>query len=97
MKAHLLSTVLKTLESIPTEEQARIIAHVKTLEENPKDLVVKKLKGKIQELIVRQYRIVFCIKDTDIYVIDLFKKQSKKTPKRVIEHAVQILRHLSHP
>ena len=57
-------------------------------------LDIKQLSGKIRELIVRQYRLVFFRKEEIIYVIDIFKKQSQKTPRRIIERAERLYQSL---
>lgn len=53
-------------------------------------ILVKPIKGKIKELSVKQYRIIFCQIGDVIYAIAGFKKQSKKTPHRIIERAEQM-------
>ena len=51
--------------------------------------------GKVKEIIVKQYRVVFFTIGTTGYVVDVFKKQSRKTPKRIIERAERIYRSMS--
>ena len=50
-------------------------------------LLIKPLKGEIMELSVKQYRIIFFRAAMFIYVIDVFKKQSEKTPIKIIRRA----------
>lgn len=84
----ILHDVLTFLDSIAEEDSAKIYAHLKLLEENyTEGLNVKQLKGKIREIIVKQYRIIFFRKTNIIYIVDAFKKQTQKTPKRIIERA----------
>jgi phage-related protein len=58
-------------------------------------LVIKKLRGKVKELVVGQCRIVFFAVGSTIYVIDAFKKQSQKTPRSVIERATDLYNQLN--
>jgi|SRR3989338_9742639 len=96
MKIHILDAVSKFLDSIPVEDSAKITAHLKSFQENrTESLIVKPLKGKIKEIVVRQYRIIFFIKGTAGYVVDAFRKQSAKTPKRVIERVEKIYKGIS--
>ncbi len=91
----ILHDVLVFLDGIADEDSAKIYAHLKSLEENHTEgLRVKQLKGKIKEIIIKQYRIVFFKKMNAIYIIDAFKKQTQKTPKRVIERAEKIYKNL---
>lgn len=87
----ILNDVSDFLDEISGEDAAKIAAHLKSLEENRTEgLRVKTLKGRIKELIVKQYRVV-CFKIGAMwFVVDVFKKQSKKTPRRVIERAEKI-------
>lgn len=96
MDIQIPSNVSKFLEELSREDDAKIAAHLKSLATDQTDgLLIKPLKGKIKELIVRQYRIVFFkIGDTG-YVVDVFRKQSKKTPKRIIERAEKIYRDIN--
>lgn len=93
MRIVILDDVLDFLKSLSREEDAKIMAHLKSLELNQTEgLIIKPLKRKVKELIVKQNRIVFFrIGDTG-YVVDAFKKQSKKTPERIIERAEKIYR-----
>lgn len=95
MRIVILDDVLDFLKSLSREEDAKIMAHLKSLELNQTEgLTIKPLKGKIKELVVKQNRIIFFrIGDTG-YVVDVFKKQSKKTPKRIIERAEKIYRNI---
>lgn len=93
MNIQILDDVADFLGKLSEEDDAKIAAHLKSLATNQTEgLTIKPLKGKIKELIVRQYRIVFFRIDNTGYVVDAFKKQSKKTPRRIIERAEKIYR-----
>ena len=85
---HLFSDVADFINRLSESDAAKVYAHIEALKRGyGETLIIKSLKGKIKEIVVRQYRIVFFqIADT-IYIADVFKKQSKKTPKRIIEKA----------
>ena len=96
MSLQVLDTVIEFLESLPADDAAKIAAHLKSLEmDQTEGLTIKPLKGKIKEIVVKQYRVVFFRTGTRGYVVDVFRKQSKKTPKRVIERAERIYRDMS--
>ena len=96
MKLHILDAVNKFLESITDEDSAKIAAHLKSLQDNRTEgLIIKPLQGKIKEIAIRQYRVVFFVTGAAGYAVAAFKKQSKKTPKRVIEQAERILRDIT--
>lgn len=95
MDIKILDNVSKFIERLPEDDSAKILAHLKSLEENHTEgLLIKTLKGRIKEIVVRQYRITFFNIGTTIYVVDAFKKQSQKTPKRIIEKAERIYKGL---
>lgn len=96
MNLRVLDTVIEFLESLPADDAAKIAAHLKSLEmDQTEGLTIKPLKGKIKEIVVKQYRIVFFGIGTKGYVVDAFRKQSKKTPKRIIERAEKIYRDMN--
>lgn len=83
-----LSEVNDFINKLSNDDAAKILAQLKSLENGwTEALIIKSLKGKIRELIVGQYRIVFFGHGNTIYVIDAFRKKSQKTPKRIIEKA----------
>ncbi len=85
---HIAKDALRAIEDLPQKESARIYSHLDALEDNEvMGLVIKTLRGKVQELVVRQYRVVFFRIDGDIHVRAVFKKQSRKTPRHIIEKA----------
>lgn len=91
MHIRIFDDVSDFLSKIPEDGSAKILAHLKSLQENRTEgLTIKPLKGKIKEILVRQYRVIFFSIGTTGYVVDAFKKQSRKTPKRIIERAEKI-------
>lgn len=95
MAIRILDNVKKFMDKLKEDDSAKILAHLKSLEENHTEgLTIKTLKGKIKEIIVRQYRIIFFTIGTTIYIVDAFKKQSQKTPKRIIKKAEEIYKGL---
>lgn len=87
----LLESVRDFLEKLPAEERGRIAENVQNLQDDDFRLVtIKTLHGPIKEVIIRQYRLVFFRKSEVIYIVEGFKKQSRKTPLRVIERAEKI-------
>ncbi len=91
METLIFDDVTNFLDTIPESDAAKILAHLKALQENQTEgLFIKPLKGKIKEIVIRQYRIIFFEKGTRRYAVDAFKKQSKKTPQRIINRAEKI-------
>lgn len=91
MKLVILNEVIAALSDLPLRLSGKISGALGSLEVGKtKDLLIKPIKGKIMELSVGQYRIIFCNMDAMIYVILLFKKQSRKTPLRIIRRAERI-------
>lgn len=96
MNLQILDSVTGFLSDLSEGDAAKILAHLKSLEVNQiEGLTIKPLKGKIKELIVRQYRIIFFRIGKKGYAVDAFKKQSKKTPRRIIERAEKIYRDIN--
>jgi len=96
MNLHILNDVTNFLDGLSEDDAAKIFAHLKSLESNQiEGLIIKPLKGKIKELIVRQYRIIFFRIGEKGYAVDAFKKQSQKTPRRIIERAEKIYRDIN--
>ena len=95
MEVRILEDVREFIERLKQDDSAKILAHLKSIEENlTEGLIIKTLKGRIKEIIVRQYRVIFFNIGATAYVVDAFKKQSQKTPKRIIENAEKIYKGL---
>jgi phage-related protein len=91
MKLVILKDVFAFLEKISTEEYARIVADLQSLVSGETSrLIIKPLHGKIMELSAGQSRIIFCRMEMTIYAMIAFKKQSKKTPLRILRRAEKI-------
>lgn len=83
------------IQALPCPDQAKIAAHTTMMREGDFASVhIKQLDGPIQELIVRQYRLIFFRKDGAIYVVGAFRKKSAKTPLREIRYAMDIFRNI---
>ncbi len=90
MNTKQLSEVSDFINKLSNDDGAKVLAQLQSLENGwTEALVIKPLKGKIKELIVGQYRIVFFDHRGTIYAIDAFRKKSQKTPKRIIEKAIR--------
>ena len=96
MQLHLFDDVTDFINTLPEDVAGKIVSSLKSLELNEtKGLTIKTLKGKIKEIIVKQYRLVFFILGETIYIVDGFKKQSQKTPKRMIEKTEYIYKKIN--
>jgi len=92
---HIFRDVDSFIYSLPGDDSLKILMDLDLLEADRTEFLdIKQLSGKIRELIVRQYRLVFFRKEEIIYVIDIFKKQSRKTPWRIIKRAEKIYQSL---
>ncbi len=95
MSIRVFEDVSDFLKRIPEDDAARILAHLKSFQENcVEGLFIKTLRGKIKEIVVKNYRIVFFSIGSTGYIVDAFRKKSQKTPKRIIEQAENIYKNL---
>jgi len=86
-----LGVALDVIKSLDRELSVKISAGIKQLGTRETDnLLIKPLKRKLMELSIKQYRIIFFRAGGTIYVVDVFKKQSRKTPWRIIRRAEKI-------
>jgi len=70
---------------------AKIYANLKALEEGFREgIKIKTLRGKIKEIIINRFRVIFFELGGIIYVVDVFVKKSTKTPQRIIKRAERI-------
>jgi phage-related protein len=53
-------------------------------------IYIKKLRGKIWELVVGNHRLTYFGKGNIIYIVRGFRKKTQKTPVREIEYAEKI-------
>lgn len=77
----ILDEIGEYLSGLSAEVRGKISGDLESLE-----------KGETETLLIKQFRIIFFRLEGSIYVIDVFKKQSKKTPLRIIERAEKIYR-----
>ncbi|MCL4405004.1 MAG: type II toxin-antitoxin system RelE/ParE family toxin [Patescibacteria group bacterium] len=85
------SEVTGYVEGLPAKDAAKVLAHLNALENGwTEELAIKPLKGKVMELTVGPYRIVYFKHKETIYAVDVFRKKSQKTPPRIIHRAEQI-------
>ena len=92
---YIFNDVVDFLDEIPVKDSAKIYANISSLDENQiEGLVIKSIGEKIKEMIVKQYRIIFFYKNRVGYVVDAFKKQSQKTPQRIIKRAEKIYKNI---
>ncbi|HEY4506396.1 MAG TPA: type II toxin-antitoxin system RelE/ParE family toxin [Candidatus Paceibacterota bacterium] len=95
-KVCFLDPVKKFIGTLSLESQAKIAASISIMQAGNFELIrTKTLQGKIKELVVRNHRIIFFIKDGTIYFVSGFIKKSSKTPKREIDYAQKIYKLLS--
>jgi phage-related protein len=91
-----LGDALEYIKALNGDVRAKISADIKRLETGKTEgLLIKPLKWKIMELSVKQYRIIYFRTPTAICVVDVFKKQSRKTPLRFIKRAEKIYKKLN--
>ena len=86
-----LDSVTKAIQKLNPIDQAKIAASVVMLSAGDfESTYIKPIKGVIRELIVRRERLLFFLKGDTVYFVNIFRKQSAKTPKREILHAENI-------
>lgn len=74
--------------SLPENDREKISATISALGEVRFEMLyIKTLREPIREVRVGWYRIVFFQKEATVYITDIFRKTSKKTPKEYITHA----------
>ncbi|MEK7137905.1 MAG: type II toxin-antitoxin system RelE/ParE family toxin [Patescibacteria group bacterium] len=77
------------VNSIPIADRARITAQVNTMLEGKK-VYTKQLKGRVRELIVGPYRMIYFTKNLNIYFVNGFRKKGQKTPTKEIAMAEKL-------
>ena|SRR3989344_6126167 len=91
MEIHIPDAVGDFIENLPKEDRSKIHASIDVLREDRiEELLIKKLKDKVKEIVVKQFRIIFFQIGSVAYIADVYKKQSKKTPPRIIKRAEKI-------
>jgi phage-related protein len=86
------------MDALSESEQLKIAKAVAALRtQDFGSIHVKTIRGPIKELIVRKSRILFCIENETLYLLNAFSKKSVKTPRNEIEIAENIYRLLINP
>jgi phage-related protein len=90
-KILILSRAEEYIDKIPPKEKASLLASINALARGDNDVVeTKQLDGPIRELIVGNHRVTYFGLSGSLYVIEGFRKKSKKTPKTKIDFAKNI-------
>lgn len=96
MRIYIFKDVDDFIKSLPNTISSKILAHLKALELGyTESTVIKKLRGKIKELVVNDCRVVFFQIRDMTYVVDIFRKKSKKTPKEIISKAEKMYKEIA--
>jgi phage-related protein len=83
----------KYISSLTPKHQARLKGHIDLLAEQQYDFIeTKPLRGKVREILVGGYRAIYFTIENVIFVVDIFKKSTQKTPPKRIEHAEKLYR-----
>lgn len=83
-KIVLAKSAVKELDGLPDKQHARIIEHLRQLEENPHLFGAEKLKGREEyKLRVGNYRMVYGIDDKNKEVIVYLIEDTKQVYKRL--------------
>ena len=86
----IMDDVLEFIGTLPLKEQNKILGAVNTLGNKKfEEVYVKQIVGNIKELKIKRYRLIFFIHQSEIFLIRIFVKKSKKTPKLEIELALK--------
>lgn len=85
--------VTNFLRELSKNDRAKILAGISKMEQGDfRSAYVKTLRGAVQELIVKQYRVLFFIHEDSIYLVRAFRKKSMKAPMGEIEHVERVHR-----
>ena len=88
---HVLRSVYDIVTNLPNEDEHKISQCILILESGSiEGLVIKTLRNEIKEIVVKKYRLIFFNKNDTTYLVDIFRKQSRKTPVRIIDRAEKI-------
>jgi len=78
----------KYISLLTSKHQAKLKRHIDFLAEQRYEFIETKiLRGKIREIIVGGYRVIYFIVSNKVFIVDIFKKSTQKTPKKRIEYA----------
>lgn len=89
--SQIVSKARKHIDALPSALRVQILDEIEMLcVGNLQSLEVKPVRGKIKELIVKNYRILFFPKAPLMYFVHIFRKQTNKTPHQDIEYAEKL-------
>lgn len=93
--ARFLEKTRKFIRGLDENDRAKIAAAIRTMGfDDFQSVQIKSIRNPIKELIVKSYRIVFFVKDKNIYLVSGFRKKTRKTPRNEIENAENIFKML---
>jgi phage-related protein len=79
------------IDALSESDQFKIAKAISALRtQDFESIRVKTIRGHIKELIVRKSRILFCIENDTLYLLNAFSKKSAKTPRNEIGIAENI-------
>ena len=91
-----LESVKRFIDGLSFSDKAKIKANIDFLEKGEFDAIyIKTLRTPINVLIVKKYRLLFFIKNKNIYFIDGFVKKTNKTPKQKIENTINLYKQIN--
>ena len=87
--------VIARIDLLSDEDRGKIVLAFDALEYGYFHTVhTKMVRSPIRELIVKEYRILLCIKNGTVYFLTFFVKKTAKTPKSEIKKAVRLYKQL---
>ena len=96
LEVTILIDVENFILDLPIKDQHKISGAINSLKDGKFEcLYIKQLRGSIKELKVKKYRLLFFIKDGDVYFVRIFLKKTNKTPKNEIDIAEKFYKSLN--
>lgn len=94
-KVLFINEVKDFINSLPDEDRGKINCDSNAMElGNFDSLYIKTLSTPIKELIIKKYRLIFFIKNNEIWFIGAFIKKTAKTPRNKIETAKKLYKEI---
>lgn len=87
--------VEKTIRSLPDEDRAKVIKVIDLFLDykfSLTQLYLKKITGSIWEFRAGRYRLLFGTINRNVIAVNIFRKQTQKTPNRDIKLALRRLK-----
>jgi phage-related protein len=85
-----ITHVNEYVDKLDSNERAKIMSAVgRMVSGDFQSVVIKKLRDEIRELKVKRHRLIFFIKNQEIYFVGVFVKKTTKTPKREVDNALK--------